>query len=50
MSTHGNAPRTRVINDSCSGTLDGSYKVDVTDTTTNNVIPCDPVIKNVPSR
>lgn len=50
LSTHGNAARTRVINDSCNGALDGSYKVNVTDTGTspNNLIPCDPIIKNVP--
>lgn len=50
LSTHGNASRTRVINDSCNGALDGSYKVNVTDTGTspNNLIPCDPIIKNVP--
>lgn len=48
LSTHGNAPRTRVINDSCSGTLDGQYKVVVLDTTANATIPCDPIIKNVP--
>ena len=52
LSTHGNAARTRVINDSCSGPLDGSFKVNVTDTgtTPNNVIPCDPTIKNVPAK
>ncbi|WP_159015650.1 hypothetical protein [Cognatiluteimonas profundi] len=52
LSTHGNAPRTRVINDSCTGLLDGSYKVNVTDTgtTPNNLIPCDPAIRNVPAR
>lgn len=50
LSKHGNASRTRVINDSCTGALDGSYKVNVTDTGTspNNLIPCDPIIKNVP--
>ncbi|MDB6164256.1 MAG: hypothetical protein JWL98_1688 [Xanthomonadaceae bacterium] len=48
LSTHGNAPRTRVVNDSCSGVLDGSYKVTVTDTTANTTIPCDPGIKNLP--
>jgi hypothetical protein len=50
LSTHGNASRTRVINDSCNAALDGSYKVLVTDTTANTTIPCDPVIKNQPSR
>ena len=52
LSTHGNAPRTRVINDNCNGPLDGSYKVNVTDTGTspNNVVPCDPAIKNVPAK
>ena len=50
LSTHGNAGRTRVINDSCSAELDGSFKVQVTDSTANTTIPCDPVIKNQPSR
>jgi hypothetical protein len=50
LSTHGNATRTRVINDSCNAALDGSYKVLVTDTTANTTIQCDPVIKNQPSR
>jgi hypothetical protein len=50
LSTHGNATRTRVIKDKCTGELDGAYKVNVTDTGTspNNLIPCDPIIKNVP--
>jgi hypothetical protein len=50
LSTHGNAGRTRVINDSCNAQLDGSFKVLVTDTTANTTIACDPVIKNQPSR
>lgn len=50
LSTQGNAPRTRVINDSCSDNLDGTYKVTVTDTTANTTIPCDPVIQNQPVR
>jgi hypothetical protein len=48
LSTHGNAARTRVINDSCTGELDGSFKVRVTDSTANTTIQCDPVVKNVP--
>jgi hypothetical protein len=50
LSTQGNAPRTRVINDSCTAELDGSYKVLVVDTTANTTIPCDPTIKNGPNR
>ena len=50
LSTHGNAPRTRVINDSCSGDLDATYKVNVTDSTANTTIPCDPVIQNKPAK
>jgi hypothetical protein len=50
LSTHGNAPRTRVINDSCTAALDGSYKALVTDTTANTTIQCDPTIKNQPAR
>jgi hypothetical protein len=48
LSTQGNAPRTRVINDKCTDALDGSYKVLVLDTTANTTIPCDPTIKNQP--
>ncbi|HEX2595926.1 MAG TPA: hypothetical protein VHL61_05650 [Luteimonas sp.] len=50
LSTHGNATRTRVVNDSCTGALDGSFKVLVTDTTANTTIQCDPVVKNVPMK
>jgi hypothetical protein len=50
LSTQGAATRTRVINDSCSGNLDGTYKVTVTDTTANTTIPCDPVIQNKPAK
>lgn len=50
LSTHGNASRTRVINDSCSGELTGTYKVLVTDSTANTTIQCDPEIRNVPSK
>jgi hypothetical protein len=48
LSTQGNAPRTRVVNDKCTDVLDGSYKVLVKDTTANTTIPCDPTIKNQP--
>ena len=48
LSTHGNANTMRVINDSCSGPLDGKYTVTVLDTSANTTIPCDPTIKNVP--
>ena len=48
LSTQGNAPRTRVVNDKCTDVLDGSYKVLVMDTTANTTIPCDPTIKNQP--
>jgi len=48
LSTHGNASRTRVINDSCVAELNGSYKVVVTDTAANTTIACDPVITNRP--
>jgi hypothetical protein len=50
LSTQGNAPRTRVINDKCTADLDGSYKVLVMDNTANTTIPCDPVIQNQPAR
>ena len=50
LSTHGNANNTRVINDSCSGELDGKYTVTVLDTTANTTVPCDPEIKNVPAK
>lgn len=49
LSTQGNAPRTRVINDSCSSEINAQYKVTVTDTTANTTIPCDPMIANVPN-
>ena len=48
LSAHGNAARTRVINDSCVAELNGSYKVMVTDTEANTTIACDPVITNKP--
>lgn len=48
LSTHGNAPRTRVINDQCSATINAQYKVTVLDTTANVTIPCDPLIRNQP--
>ena len=50
LSTQGAAPRTRVINDKCSAELDATYKVNVTDTTANTTIQCDPEIKNTPAR
>lgn len=48
LAAHGNAPRTRVINDRCSAAIDAQYKVTVRDTTANATIPCDPMIKNKP--
>lgn len=50
LSTQGAASRTRVINDSCTGELDATYKVTVTDSTANTTIPCDPIIQNKPAR
>jgi hypothetical protein len=50
LSAQGAAPRTRVINDSCAGNLDATYKVSVTDTTANTTIPCDPIIQNKPAK
>jgi len=47
LSSQGNAPRLRVVNDSCSAALpNGQYKITVLDTTANATIPCDPVIIN----
>lgn len=46
LSTHGNAPRSRVIHDSCTAALDGQYKVLVTDTTANATVACDPRVVN----
>lgn len=46
LSAHGNASRSRVINDSCTAPLDGQYKVLVTDTTANATVACDPAITN----
>lgn len=46
LSTQGNAPRTRVINNRCSAVIDARYKVLVRDTTANATIQCDPMIKN----
>lgn len=46
LSTAGNAPRTRVVNDTCTAALDGQYKALVTDTTANTTIQCDPRIVN----
>lgn len=49
LTTHGNAPRSRVVNDSCTAELDGQYKVLVTDTGAGNAtIACDPIIQNKP--
>lgn len=51
LSTHGNATRSRVVNDSCTAALDGQYKVLVTDTSANATIACDPrVINQEPTR
>jgi hypothetical protein len=46
LSTEGNAPRIRIINDKCSEAIDAQYHVQVLDTTTEATIPCDPMIKN----
>ena len=52
LSTQGNAPRTRVINNKCTeklppGTDDTRYKVRVVDTGAGNAtVQCDPVIIN----
>jgi hypothetical protein len=47
LAAQGNAPRTRVINDSCSAPLQASYKVSVIDTQDGNAsIACDPFIIN----
>ncbi len=47
LTVQGNAPRTRVITDSCSAPLQANYKVSVIDTQAGNAsIPCDPMIIN----
>lgn len=46
LSTAGNAPRMRIVNDKCTAALDGQYKAMVTDTTANTTIQCDPRIVN----
>ncbi len=48
LSTHGNAPTMRVINDNCRAELDAQYKVTVLDNTANATIDCDPAITNRP--
>jgi len=48
LSVQGNAPRSRVINDSCTGPLDAQYKVTVLDQVANATVPCDPPIRNIP--
>jgi hypothetical protein len=48
LSAVGNAPYTRVINDTCSAALNARYKVVVTDTTASATVPCDPPIRNDP--
>lgn len=48
LSTQGNAPRTRVVNNKCSAVLNGRYKILVTDTGNGNAtIQCDPMMINV---
>lgn len=47
LTTSGNAPRSRVINDKNTAAINASYKVVVTDTGNGNVtVPCDPPIVN----
>jgi len=47
LTSQGNAPRNRVVNDRCSAALpNGQYKITVLDTTANATVPCDPVIIN----
>lgn len=47
LSTNGNAPRSRVINDKNTAAIDANYKVNVTDTGSGNAtVPCDPKIIN----
>jgi hypothetical protein len=46
LTTEGQAPRTRVINNSCTGPLDAQYKVLVRDTHHDATIQCDPPIIN----
>jgi len=48
LSVQGNAPRNRVINDSCTAPLDAQYKVTVFDQTANATVACDPPVRNVP--
>lgn len=50
LSTQGNAPRSRVINDRNTQDINANYKVNVIDTGNGNAsIPCDPQIVNKPS-
>lgn len=47
LSTQGNAPRSRVINDRNTAAINANYKVNVIDTGNGNVtVPCDPPIIN----
>lgn len=47
LTTQGNAPRSRVINDRNTADINASYKLSVIDTGNGNVsIPCDPSIIN----
>jgi len=48
LSTQGNAPRNRVINDRCNEAIDAQYKVTVFDSVANATVPCDPPIRNIP--
>lgn len=47
LTTQGNAPRSRVINDKNTAAINANYKVNVIDTLNGNVtVPCDPPIIN----
>jgi hypothetical protein len=47
LTTHGNAKRSRVINDKNTSVINANYKVNVIDTGNGNAtVPCDPPILN----
>ena len=46
LTSQGNAPRQRVVNDRCTAVQSAQYKINVLDTVANATIPCDPVIIN----
>jgi hypothetical protein len=47
LTSQGNAPRLRVVNDRCTAAVESKYTALVVDTNANNAtIPCDPVIVN----